>query len=251
MWVFTNNNAEQPVVLYRYADNRAGKNARRMTRKFSGHLMSDGFSGYDACASDKITLIACWAHVRRKFKAAYDDSKSDLSAQFLQIMQSMYKIERCLRLGKVDAATILEVRQKSSQLLIAEFHALLIEHQAQVLPKGLLGKAIGYALNLWPRLTHFADTNELPIDNNITENAIRPFAVGRKNWLFSYSPRGAFASAALYSVLQSAIANDLDPYLYLRFVMERLPNLRSFGDFKAIAPNRVRKRDFNCDNGKN
>jgi len=168
MWVFTNNNAEQPVVLCRYADSwqsrpngRAGKNARHMTRKFSGHLMSDGFLGYDACALEKITLIACWysgyhihvaarsadilsaeAHVRRKFKAAYDDSLSAMLA--------------------------------NSQLEERAIRAIFTDH------------------------------------------------------------------AGMYKIERC-----------LRFVMERLPNLRSFDDFRAIAPNRVRKSDFNGDNGKN
>ena len=250
MWVFTNNDDEHPVVLYRYAETRSGKNARRVTRKFSGHLMSDGFSGYDACASKKIILIACWAHVRRKFKAAYDDSKSELSAQFLQIIQNLYRIERYLRRADVDAETNLEMRTKVSRQFLNELHALLIAQQSHVLTQSLLGKAISYAMNLWPRLTIFAQNGELPIDNNITENAIRPFAVGRKNWLFSITPRGAFAGSALYSVQQSAIANGLDLYQYWVFLLAQLPRLKTRADFQSVAPHRVRKGDFKGD-GKN
>ena len=244
MWAFTNNDDQNPVVLYRYADNRAGKNARRVTRKFAGYLMTDGFSAYNACESNKIVLLACWAHVRRKFKAAYDDCRSELSAKFLEIIQQMYFIERCLRRAKVDVATSAEVRSKVSKQHIAEFHTLLVEQQAHVLTKGLLGKAIGYALNLWPRLTIFADSGDLPIDNNITENAIRPFALGRKNWLFSQTPRGAFASSALYSVQQSIVANGLDPYQAWVYILKRLPHLRSAADFRSIAPHCIRPTDF-------
>ena len=244
MWVFTNNDEENPVVLYRYADNRAGKNARRVTRRFSGHLMTDGFSGYNACESDKIKLIACWAHVRRKFKEAYDDSKSELSAKFLEIIQHMYFIESCLRRAEVDKETIAEIRSKVSKQHLVEFHALLIAQQAHVLTKGLLGKAINYAVNLWPQLTIFADTGDLPIDNNITENAIRPFALGRKNWLFSQTPRGAFASSALYSVQQSIAANGLDPYKTWVYILKRLSHLRSTADFRTIAPHCIRPTDY-------
>ena len=250
MWVFTGHTPERPVVLYRYAQTRAGINARRVTRKFRGHLMSDGFSGYDACASEKLTLIACWAHVRRKFKQAYDDSKSELSAQFLQLIQNLYMLERYLHRAEADYATVLEMHTKVSKQFIVEFHGLLIKHQPQVLAKGLLGKAIGYALNNWSRLTIFAEHGHLPIDNNVTENAIRPFAIGRKNWLFSQTPRGAFASSALYSVLQSAIANGLDPYKYLKHLLQRLPYLKTRADFVSVAPQHLNPSDFR-EEGKN
>lgn len=156
----------------------------------------------------------------------------------------MYLIERYLRRANADTETIIKIRAKTTKPLLVDFHELLVEQQAQVIPKGLLGRAISYALNLWPRLTLFADAADLPIDNNITENAIRPFAVGRKNWLFSQTPHGAFASAAMYSVIQSAIANGLDPYEYLRFLFDRLPNLRSVESFREIAPNRIRQDKF-------
>ena len=120
----------------------------------------------------------------------------------------------------------------------------LDEKVAHVLPKGLLGTAIGYALGLWPQLTTFLEDGHIPIDNNVTENAIRPFVVGRKGWLFSGSPRGACASATLYSLIETAKASGLEPRAYLNFLFERLPEATTPAAIQALLPQALKPEDL-------
>jgi transposase len=120
--------------------------------------------------------------------------------------------------------------------VLDEFNSWLEKRFAQTPPKGLVGKAIAYALNQWPRLIIYLEDGNLRPDNNLAENAIRPFVVGRKNWLFSGHPRGAEASACLYSLIETAKANRLEPYLYFRFLFDRLPFAASEHDFKSLLP---------------
>ena len=240
MWLFTTSDISRPILIYKYDQSRAGSVPRKMIGKiFKGHLMTDAFSAYDSCENGRVTLIACWSHVRRKFKNAFDDAKSELSEKFLFVIQRLYLIEKKLRDTKADESEILRIRKNESLPLLETFHQMLIEHQLKISAGGLLGKAISYAMNCWPRLTAYAHTGHLPIDNNFTENYIRPFALGRKNWMFCFSPFGASASAVLYSVTQSAIANGLDPYEYLTYLFEKLPYLKTRKDFEAVAPHRI------------
>lgn len=127
-------------------------------------------------------------------------------------------------------------RQTEALPVLREFHAWLQERFAETPPKSLVGKAISYTLGQWNRLVRYVEDGRLHPDNNLAENAIRPFVIGRKNWLFSGIPEGASASAALYSIIETAKANGLEPYWYLRTLFERLPHAQSRENYRALLP---------------
>ena len=137
---------------------------------------------------------------------------------------------------KLDPERIKALRAEKSRPILEKFKALLEARFATTPPKSLLGRAIGYALKQWERLVVYLEDGRLRPDNNLAENAIRPFAVGRKNWLFSGHPRGADASATLYSLIETAKANGLEPYRYLRHLFEHLPAATSEAELKALLP---------------
>ena len=121
----------------------------------------------------------------------------------------------------------------------------LDEKNGKVLPKSALGEAIAYTLGLWPKLTTYLEDGDIPIDNNKIENAIRPFVVGRKNFLFSGSPRGADASATMYTLVETAKANDLEPWTYLNYLFEKLPVAKSEQTLLALLPQNLKPEDLN------
>ena len=128
------------------------------------------------------------------------------------------------------------LRQKEAKPILSRFHDWLRKRSSQVPPKSLIGKAISYTLNQWDRLTAYLKDGILSMDNNAAENAIRPFVVGRKNWLFAGTTEGAEASAALYSLIETAKANGLEPYAYLRYIFSKLPLAKTFDDYEALLP---------------
>jgi transposase len=128
------------------------------------------------------------------------------------------------------------MRQEEAKPILGNFKKWLSKKSLQTPPKGLLGKAVSYALNQWHRLEGYVEDGNLTIDNNLAENSIRPFVIGRKNWLFSGTPEGAEASALLYSLIETAKANKLEPYAYLRHIFDRLPLASSLEDYEALLP---------------
>lgn len=136
----------------------------------------------------------------------------------------------------MNSAEIYQLRQEKCKPLVDTFHSWLLEHMPRVPPQSLLGKAISYALGQWKRLERYLEDGRLRMDNNLAENAIRPFVVGRKNWLFSGNVEGARASAAIYTLIENAKANGLEPYWYLRHLFERLPLAKNEDDLRALLP---------------
>ena len=158
------------------------------------------------------------------------------------LIGQLYAVERTL--GDCSADERKAARDQRSGPILEKIKAWLDAKVTQVLPKGLLGKAIGYALGLWAQLTTFLEDGHIPLDNNLAENAIRPFVVGRKGWLFSGSPRGAQASATLYSLVESAKANGLEPRAYLTFLLERLPAAHTPAAIDALLPQHLTAEDL-------
>jgi len=240
MWLFTGERAGRPILIYQYHPSRGSPIPIKFLRKFTGILLTDGLAVYNKVTSVlKLLHAGCWAHVRRGFTDALKAGASKTADEALALIQAMYRIESIIRNGSLSPDQILHLRQSQTKPIIEKFFQLMKEAQTKILPRSETGKAIAYALGQEKKLMIFLEFSHVPIDNNITENYIRPFVLGRKNWLFSGSPRGASASVTIYTITQTAIANGLDPYWYMRYLLERLPALSKYQDFISIAPHRI------------
>lgn len=239
MWVYRGGTPEHPVIAYQYSPSRSGDVPKSYLKGFRGWIQTDGYAGYEALACETgIDHAGCWAHVRRKFhdvvKASAGEGRKGRAKEALDMIGRLYEIERQGDLMSPDERCVL--RKEKSVPILNGFKAWLEELSIKTPPKGLLGKAVNYALNQWKSLFAYTRNGQVRIDNNLTENAIRPFVVGRKNWLFSGHPRGAAASASLYSLIETAKANGLNPYFYLRYLFEQLPLAQSKEDYKRLLP---------------
>lgn len=243
MWVYRGGASDKPVIVYDYAETRSGDKAAKFLGTYQGYVQTDGYVGYDFL--DKrpgIIHLACWAHVRRKFKEVVrlggKCGGNGLAREALYRIGQLYRIEKEAEANKLTSDELYLERQKRSAPLLEKFELWLRANAPKAPPKSLLGKAFAYALNQWPRLIRYVDEGYLRMDNNLAENAIRPFVVGRKNWLFSDQPWGASASATFYSLIETAKANGLEPYKYLCYLFARLPYVDSNSkeDLKKLLP---------------
>jgi transposase len=246
MWVFRGGTPDKPLLEYCYHPTRAGHVAVDYLGDYRGLVQTDGYGGYNFLdRGSGIVHAGCWAHVRREFhevktvasaKARSSPPKGGSADVALGYIRDLYAVEhRAKERGLTGEALVAERREKAKPILDA-FKAWLEQREREVPPKTLLGKAIAYALGQWKRLVVYVDHAVLTMDNNLAENAIRPFVIGRKNWLFSGNARGASASAALYSLIETAKANGLEPYRYLRYLFTKLPLARTEQDYAALLP---------------
>lgn len=213
------------AVIYEFAPSRAGRHARAFLEGWQGKLVCDDFAGYKAGFEQGMTEIACWAHARRKFYDLHAAKKSTVAAQALDIIGQLYAIE--VKAKDLTTRERQQLRQARAAPIIDELYHWLIE-QRQKVPKGsATSKAIHYSLKRWSALKCYLDDGDIPIDNNWVENQIRPWALGRKNWLFAGSLRSGQRAAAVMSLIQSAKINGHDPYAYLKDVLERLPTQKA------------------------
>ena len=213
-------------VIFKYDRGRGGKYPAVHLQHFSGHLQTDGYKVYDAFdLLQGVTLLGCMAHVRRKFEEAKDNDEKRANA-VLEKIQLLYHIEEYARLEKYTPAQRLAFRKEHALPVMKELKQYLTTELAQpdVFPKSPMGKAIKYALNRWKYLERYLDDGRFEIDNNLVENAIRPVALGRKNYLFAGSPQAAGWAAILYSLLGSAHKHGLNPFEYLKDVIQRIPS---------------------------
>ncbi|MCE2594040.1 IS66 family transposase [Motilimonas cestriensis] len=236
MWVYRSGEfAAQPVVIYEYQPSRASACAIDFLGDYQGYLLSDGYSGYNRL--DKVTQAGCMAHVRRKFndaKIAQANQKSGKADKAMSFIAKLYRIEHKAKL--LSAQERQQLREIEARPILECFHQWLQDTSEKTLPKGQLGKAIGYALNQWPKLLTYLEDGELSIDSNVTERDIRPFTTGRKNWLFSTSVGGAHASANLYSLVMTCRANDINPYYYFKELFRLLPTRSPEDDLSDLMP---------------
>ncbi len=237
-----------PIRLFAYSPSRSLATAKHLYEgmREGGVLMTDGYEPYNAIAkAHKLVHLGCWAHCRRGFHEALQALPKDkrgpdqLPARFIDLIGKLYHLEAIARRDKLDADALKQLRQDRGVQVLAEIEALLLQHLHSVLPGSLLGKALHYTASQWPKLTRFVEDGNYPIDNNACENAIRPFCVGRKNWLFSDTVAGANASANLYSLLQTCMANGIDGYQYLRELLVALPRAKTVDDYEALLPWRL------------
>lgn len=238
MWVLATAQASVPVVLYHYSASRSGDTPRHLLSGFSGALMTDGYEGYHAvCNDNQLARLGCWAHARRKFVDAQrqqpkgKSGKADVALSFIRKLYAAEKISKDKSLDERH-----EIRQAQSKPIIEKLRQWLEKTRANTPPKTTLGKALIYLHNQWPRLILYLEDGCWPIDNNRVENSIRPFVIGRKNWLFANSQAGARASANLYSIIETAKANRLEPYTYLKQLFTLLPQAESLEAIDALLP---------------
>lgn len=239
MWVCRGGLPGQPGIWDHYAPSRSSSVAMDLLHGYSGIVQTDGYSGYDFL--DPLPGVI---HARRKFDEAakgQNKGKSGSADVALKYIGKLYRIESEARRKKLTPEQVLAVRQEQAKPLIDAFKSWLHKKMSQVVPKSLLvlGTAVRYTLNQWDRLVVYLDHPEMTPDNNRAENAVRPFVVGRKNWLFSGTPTGAKASADLYSLIETAKANGLEPYRYLRYLFEKLPFAATQDDYEALLPMNV------------
>ena len=236
MWVLRSTG--QPAVLYNYEPTRGGAIPKQLLDGFSGALMVDGYEGYNAvCEGNGLTRLGCWAHARRGFidvQKTYEPGKTGKADEVLAHIQALYRIEQEAKDKSPDERLVL--RQQRAGPILQRLRQWIDQHKERIAPKSLLGKAVYYLDQQWPRLIRYLEDGRFAIDNNPAENAIRPFVIGRKNWLFSATPRGANASANLYSLIETAKANGLEPNAYLTRVFTELPIAITLAEIEALLP---------------
>ena len=219
MWVAAGEIAGMKLVLFYYEDgSRAAYTAKELLGRFNGILMCDGYGAYPPAVKElPVTLAACMAHVRRKFHDVLKgDRRNAHATEAMKMIQDLYEIEK--EACELSADDRLALRQEKARPVFDQFSKWLYQTASKVLPKSAVGKAVSYAVNLLPRLEVYLSNGHVPIDNNAAENSIRPFAVGRKNFLFHAETQGAKDSAMLYSIIETAKANHLEPMHYLLFL---------------------------------
>jgi transposase len=245
MWVRAGGLPERKVLLFDYAPSRSAETAKRLLLGYKGILLTDGYEAYNNVAkAQSLVHAGCMAHARRYFK---DVTKAQPEASrrahiALDYIGKLYAIERDLRQRTVPAPVNewLDERQKKSAPIMIEFKAWLDDLAPKLPPQMLLAKAVHYALGQWNKLCVFLTNPIVPIDNNRCENAIRPFVIGRRNWLFCDTTAGATASARLYSLVETARANELEPHAYLTHLFTHLPTATTVDQFEALLPWNVR-----------
>jgi transposase len=220
-------------VLYRWETSRAAACLENLVPvDFTGTIQCDGYAGYGAFADRRpsaITLAGCWAHVRRKFYDALEQSPRT-GGWLLRQIQHLYQVEAHLREHRAGPRLRAAVRAHQSRPIVERIHQALVLLKAshRHLPQSLLGQAVDYALGQWPTLEVFLNDGRVEIDNNLVENAIRPTAIGKKNWLFIGDAGAGERSAIIYTVIESCRRREIDPYTYLRDVLTRLPNMTNW-----------------------
>jgi transposase len=261
MWVFRGgipppDRGGGSVVIFDYRPTRSGEEIlKEYLTGYKGYVQTDGYVGYEVLSELSVTHAGCWAHVRRKFvevvqavdKARKGKERRGGSADEAVLkIRRLYEIERQGKEREFTGTDLVQFRREHALPLLQEFHNWLKARIGSTPPKGLLGTALNYALKQWDRLVVYVNDPNVGLDNNPAENAIRPFAIGRKNWLFAGSPAGAKASATLYSLVETAKANGIEPYRYLRFLFERLPYAKTPEDYWKLTPSHLDRSEFDA-----
>jgi transposase len=241
MWVCRGGAHDSPGFIYHYAPSRSGDVAKALLQGYCGVVQSDGYKGYDFLdEKDGIHHAGCLAHARRKFtdaqKARGKVKKPGSIEVALGYIRKIYAAESQAKSKGFTGDKLLHWREEKAEPLFDDFFKWLSKKSLQVAPKSLLGQAVSYTLKQWNRLLVYLKYPDVTPDNNLAENAIRPFVIGRKNWLFSGTPDGAKASADLYSLIETAKANNLEPYKYLRYLFEKIPFALNEKDYRQLLP---------------
>jgi transposase len=239
MWLARGGPPDKKVTWYEYFPNRAGSSALGFLDGYKGFLQTDGYKTYDSVLNTLtgITHVGCFAHVRRKFfEATKVNDNSPSAEKALLTIKMLYDIENSLRKRELTHDVFLEERKSLAEPILNDFKLWLLRNEKEVLPSSQAGKAVAYALNQWDKLIRYLESPYLTPDNNACENAIRPFVLGRKNWLFNKSPEGAKSSCGMYTLIETAKQNNIEPLSYLRILFEKAPFAVSPIDWEKLLP---------------
>ena len=224
MWVYLGDR-DHPYTVFDYTPNHSRDGPARFLAGYAGYLQADAYGGYDGIyvgSGGRIVEVACWAHARRKFFDARgtDPERGHAAIAWIRRLYDIEDAAKAMSDGERAAQ-----RQEQARPLLTAFQQWLEEQRARVLPKSPIGQATAYALSNWEALCRYTDAGFLAIDNNAAERAIRPIALGRKNWLHLGSDNGGYTAAVLFTFTTTCRRHDLDPFAYLRDVFTRLPAL--------------------------
>lgn len=246
LWHILAHTREGPVPVFLYRSDRSAKFLEDILGGFTGSVITDGYASYNFLdARIGIIHAGCNAHARRKFVEADKVSKGNPETlSVLNLYANIYKIESDWKKSSGDIAEIRTLRKEKSTPLMEKLKSKLDELSHSVNPSGNLGKAVSYTLDEWKRLTKFLDNPEIPIDNNGTENGIRPFVIGRKNWLFADTQSGAHASALYYTLIEGAKAAGLDPSVYMSYLLYNAPRAVTEEDWRALLPIKLKGKEL-------
>lgn len=238
MWVYRAAKPDKKVILFDYRETRQARWPKEILHAFNGYLQTDGYNGYDWLDDNpNIIHLGCMAHARRPFAELTKlAQKTGKSHQAVAYFQKLYAIEKIARDAKYTAEQRYALRLEKSKSILDEMKTWMEQSLRHAVPQSKLESALNYMNQRWQHLTNFLLDGFLEIDNNGAENQIRPFAVGRKNWLFSGSPRGAQASALFYSLIATAVANGWNPFDYLRHLFENIRLCKTRDDYIQIMP---------------
>lgn len=248
IWLFAGGSPDKFVFYYHYNPSRAHHVVEEFFKDYSGYLHCDGYPGYDALASKNrgIKLVGCLYHARRKFVevAKLAPNKEGVATYVIKLISELAHVEESIKTLSSDDKYL--IRLKKSEPILESLQNYLKENQPKIPPKSLLGQAVSYTLNQWPKIITYLHDGRLEISNNRSERAIKPFVIGRKGWLFSYSVAGANAGAVIYSVIETCKYHQIEPYEYLRYVLQALPSCQTLEDYKALLPYNIDKKLLIC-----
>ena len=235
MWVQARS-GDKPIVLYDYNPSRSAKVPMDLLKGFKGYLQVDGYAGYNSIGREEdITRVGCMSHCRRYFFRAWKHSKTkNIGSRGLAFIRKLYKIEESIKEYSEEEKK--RIRLEKSKPILEEMKAWLDKEGSRHPVKSLGGKAIHYALNEWEFLIRYLEDGRLNISNAFVERAIRPFTIGRKNWLFSNTSKGADVSTLWYSLIETAKANGHEPFEYILNVLNKIPTANSLEDYMNLLP---------------
>lgn len=245
MWVFCGGPPEKRSIIFKYSETRESEIPKKFFENYSGHVMSDGYSAYKYVDSEDcdIERLRCWAHGRRKFtdaiKIAGKNAEPGVAHKAVKMTAKLYAVEKEARENNLSYEDIYNLRQEKSKPILVKFKKKLDKWKTALPSTSMTGKAVQYFLNDWDVFASYIEDGRFPIDNNLAENVIRPFVLGRKNWLFCNTPAGAKAMATLLSIIESAKANNIEPYWYLRILFDKLTDLETKEDFIPYLPQNI------------
>jgi len=237
MWCYRAG-GEKPIIIYEYQPTRGGYHAMNFLAEFKGYLQSDAYSGYNFVnKNEEIIKLGCMAHTRRKFADIVKLAKTrGLAHEAINFFKSLYKIEKEARENNLSTLGRFNLRNETAPSILSKFKLWLESYLTKTPIQSKIHDAIRYTLSNWEYLNNYLLDGKLEIDNNQVENAIRPFALGRKNWLFKGSPAGAKAGATFYSLIETCKANNVEPYKYFCAMLNRIRECQTEEDYRKLLP---------------